>query len=145
MRILLAAACLFLLTPTARAAGVWVATHTLLRGERVTAGDVAVRTVPRAAFDALPASQSVTGLQARHRIATGEILRHADVGPPLLVHANDPVRVIWRATGISMELNGRALQAAAAGDPLQVLNPMTARTISGIVQPDGSVLVGGTP
>lgn len=146
MRILAVAAAMFLLLALpARAGEVWVAARTLLPGERLAAEDATTRTVAHVMPGALPASRSVTGLEPRHRIPTGQILTDRDLGPPLLVRANDVVRVTWHADNISLELSGRALESAAAGEPVRVLNPMTARTINGIVQPDGTVLAGSAP
>jgi flagella basal body P-ring formation protein FlgA len=122
---------------------VWVATHTLVAGDVLQDDDVQARVPARAAPWAVPADRVVTGQEMRRRVAVGTPLNEHDYGPRPAVRANAAVRMLWQATGISLEITGRALEAGAPGEQIRVLNTATSRTVRGIVQPDGSVLAQG--
>ena len=66
-------------------------------------------------------------------------------GPRSAVKASTPVDVIWKVGGLSLELDGRALEDGALGDEMRVLNPMSSRTIRGKVVGDGMVEIRSAP
>jgi len=49
---------------------------------------------------------------------------------------------VFQQSGVSITAFGAALQAGAAGDLVRVRNADSGLTVSGVVQPDGSVRVG---
>ena len=65
------------------------------------------------------------------------------VGEPRLVVDGQKVRVVFEQDGLVIETYAAALQAGGDGDVISVRNLDSGLTISGIVQADGSVRVGG--
>jgi flagella basal body P-ring formation protein FlgA len=140
------AALLLFATATPCFAGdVWHATRLLLPGDVLRVEDVMAGAAVRPLPDALPASQTVVGLEVKRRLTDGRVLTDRDVGPRSAVKSNTPVQVIWKAGGLSLELAGRALETGAIGDEIRVLNTMSSRTIRGVVVGDGMVEMRSTP
>jgi flagella basal body P-ring formation protein FlgA len=137
-------ACALPVVPAA-AQETWHAARALRPGEVIGEADLLVRAPARPLARALPADRPIAGLEVRRRVAAGRALTEADVGPRLVVQANAPVRMIWAANGIRLEMAGRALEGGGAGETIRVLNTATSRTVRGTVQPDGSVLAEATP
>jgi len=125
----------------AHAEDVWHATHALMPGDIVQPADIAAEPLQRVWPGALPASTPILGLEVKHYISPTRPLVDRDVGPRSLVKANTSVTVLWREGGLSLELNGRALEDGANGDEVRVLNPTTSRTIRGFVVGEGMVEV----
>ncbi len=127
------------------AGDVWHATRTLLPGDTVQAEDVAAGAATRPLPDAIPASRNIAGLEVKRRIYENRVLTTRDVGARSAVKASTPVDVIWKVGGLSLELDGRALEDGALGDEVRVLNPMSSRTIRGKVVGDGMVEIRSAP
>ena len=53
------------------------------------------------------------------------------------------VRVVFQQDGLDIETYAIALQAGRVGQVISVRNPDSGMTISGVIQADGSVRVGG--
>jgi flagella basal body P-ring formation protein FlgA len=62
---------------------------------------------------------------------------------PRLVTNGARVKVVFSEGDLEITTYGAALQAGAAGDLVAVRNLESGLTISGVVQPDGSVRVDG--
>ena len=65
------------------------------------------------------------------------------VGEPRLIADGQKVRVIFEQDGLIIEILCVSLQAGGAGDVISIRNLDSGVTISGIVQTDGTVRVGG--
>jgi flagella basal body P-ring formation protein FlgA len=141
MRCLAVAVCLLSLLAgrSAVAEEVWHATHTLVPGDVVRSDDVASQAPSGRITDAVPASSDIIGLEVKRRIYSGHEVTARDVGPRSAVKASTNVTVLWRSGEMSLELEGRALEAGAIGDEIRVLNPASLRTIRGTVVGDGMV------
>lgn len=83
----------------------------------------------------------VLGLEARTTIYPGRPIRPDDVGPPALIDRNEIVTLIYASNGLSILTEGRSLSRAAAGERARVMNLSSRKSVSGIVRPDGSVMV----
>ena len=102
-------------------------------------GDLGVMTatVP----GALTPEADVIGLEARITLYPGRPILPDHVGPAALVERNQPVVVIFRSGGLTISADGRALSRGAEGDTVRVMNMASRTTVSGKVQPDGSIVV----
>ena len=129
--------------PAGAAQDGWFVTRTMAPGEMVRTEDVEIRKIDNPIYGTFSIDHSPAGMEVKHRIMAGRPLLERDVGRHALVRANGIVRVSWQSPGIHMDLEGRALQDGAAGDQIRVLNTLSARTLQGVVMPDGSVQVGG--
>ena len=129
----------------AHAQEVWHATHTLMPGDIVRQEDVMANPLLRPYPGALPSSAVIVGLEVKRYVSANRPLVERDVGPPSAVKANTPVTVMWRAGGLALDMEGRALETGALGDEIRVLNPGTSRTIRGIVVGEGMIEVKSEP
>ncbi len=94
-------------------------------------------TIPGAISDAA----LVIGREARVVLYAGRPIRPGDIGPPALVTRNQLVRLRYRTGGLSILAEGRALARGGVGDRVRVMNTASKRTVSGIVDADGTVSV----
>lgn len=129
--------------PFAEARDVWHAARVLLPGDTLRAADAeALAIAPvRDRPDLLGAEQRLAGLEVKRRIAAGTPLSQRDVGPPDLVHASQPTRIFWRQEGMSIEMQGRALESGPLGAEVRVGNGRSGRVLRGRVVAEGTVEV----
>lgn len=97
------------------------------------------RNVPGALSD----PQDALGQEARVMLYAGRPIRARDIGPPALVGRNQLVELVFERGGLLILTDGRALDRAAAGERVRVMNLTSKTTVSGIVLASGAVLVGG--
>ncbi len=90
---------------------------------------------------ALTTDVNVIGLEARITLYPGRPILPDHVGPAALVERNQPVVVVFRSGGLTISADGRALSRGAEGDTVRVMNMGSRTTVSGKVQPDGSIVV----
>ena len=123
------------------AAEAWMATHTVTRGDTIHQEDVTRQAVLRAPLEAVPADQNIVGQEAKRTIYPARPITERDIGPRSAVKVNTQVQVVWKAPGLTLELDGRALDSGALGDEVRVLNTSTSRTVRGVVVGDSLVEV----
>lgn len=90
---------------------------------------------------ALGPEAQVVGLEARITLYPGRPILSDHVGPPALIERNQPVVVFFKNGGLTIATDGRALSRGAQGETVRVMNLSSRHTVSGKVQPDGSVVV----
>lgn len=136
---LLLAATLAALAPAALAETLVAATtirnHTVLTPDHIVRAD---QTVPGGVGD--PAL--VVGQETRIVIYAGQPIRLADIGPPALVDRNQIVPLVFDHGGLLIETEGRALDRAAEGEVIRVINLSSRNTVSGKVDARGRIRVG---
>jgi flagellar basal body P-ring formation protein FlgA len=86
---------------------------------------------------------ALVGKIARRTLLPGMPIPVTAIGEPRLVINGERVRVVYSEGGLTITTYGSALQAGGAGDVVSVRNLDSGLTISGVVQPDGSVSVSG--
>jgi len=66
---------------------------------------------------------------------------------PEVVQRNDAVTLIYEVPGIVLTVRGKAAEAGAEGDVINVLNEQSKRTVQGTVAGPGRVVInnGGSP
>ncbi|GAB4387259.1 flagellar basal body P-ring formation chaperone FlgA [Albidovulum sp.] len=137
-----AAPILMLLTalwPAGAAAETLVAARTLRAQSLIGPGDVIA--VPGEIPGAAATAGEVIGLETRVAIYQGRPLRLADLGPPALVERNQIVTLRYAAGRLEITAEGRALGRAGIGEPVRVMNLVSRVTLTGIVEPDGTIRV----
>ncbi len=85
----------------------------------------------------------LVGKVARRTLLPGQAIAVNAVGEPRLVRIGALVRVVYKDDGLVIQTYASALQNGAAGDVVAVRNAESGVTISGVVEADGSVHVGG--
>ncbi|MFE3836769.1 flagellar basal body P-ring formation chaperone FlgA [Pseudogemmobacter sonorensis] len=141
MRITLTLTLTLMLAPVAGAAESLVALRSLPARTVIAPGDVAL--VDAEIPDALTRADAAIGKETRVAIYAGRAVRAADLGAPALVERNASVILLYRNLGLSIQAEGRALARGAEGETVRVMNLASKVTVSGIVQSDGRILVGG--
>lgn len=91
---------------------------------------------------AASAIAEVLGKEARVMLYPGRPIRLDQIGPPALVERNQIVSLVYQAGGLRIATEARALDRAALGEPVRVMNLASRKTVSGTVVADGSVAVG---
>jgi flagella basal body P-ring formation protein FlgA len=129
---------ILVLLPSGALADALVPLRTIRAKEIITADDIGWQASPG---DALVQLDDVIGQEARIALYPGRAIRPGDFGPPAIVGRNEIVPLIFRRAGLHIVTEGRALERGAAGDVLRVMNLSSRTTVSGLVQPDGSIEV----
>lgn len=121
----------------------WAETLTAARMVRantvISSEDLALS--PASTPGALGGGADIVGLEARVTLYPGLPIRPEHVGPAALVERNQPVTLVFRRGGLLIVAEARALSRGAAGDFVRVMNLASRTTVTGRVQPDGSVAV----
>lgn len=83
----------------------------------------------------------IVGQEARIALYPGRPIRRRDIGAPALVERNQLVALTFERGGLTIAAEGRALARGAEGERLRLMNLSSRTTVTGTVQPDGTVLV----
>lgn len=121
----------------------WMAMRTLMPGDIVQSDCIEKRPLSHIVMDVMPTDRDPIGLEVKRHVSLGRPLTVHDVGPISLVHANAEVRVFYRVGTLSMEMQGRALEAGGQGEQIRVLNIGSSRTIRATVVAQDTVEVKG--
>ena len=112
------------------------------RNEVIKSSDVVVERRPKAEVGAdVAARDRAVGMQARRQLRTGQALKAADLAKPDLVQRDQPVTLIYEATGLYLTVRGKALDGGTEGDVVNVLNLQSKRTVTGTVIGRGQVAI----
>lgn len=112
--------------------------QTVLAAEDLTLAEAAVP-------GAVGAIELAVGLETKVALYPGRPILESQLGAPALVERNAMVRMIYAEGPLRIVTGGRALDRAAAGEPVRVMNLASRQTVTGTVAPDGSIEVGQTP
>ena len=85
----------------------------------------------------------VVGKMARRTLLPGRAIPVAALGNPRLVRNGGAVRIVYQDGVLTIGVAGEALQDGGVGDVVKLRNADSGVTVSGQVQPDGSVRVDG--
>lgn len=110
-------------------------THTIARGDTISAGDV---TLTEQHVDGTPGNlltqlDKIVGKEVQRTLRAGKPINAADVVEPALVTKGNLVTMTLTAPGLVLTGTGRALDDGRRGDPIKVMNVRSKRTIEGIV------------
>lgn len=90
----------------------------------------------------LASIEEAVGMEAKVALYPGRPILLTQVGAPALVERNALVRLVYMNGPLSIVTEGRALDRAAAGEAVRVMNLQSRQTVAGTVAVDGSVEVG---
>lgn len=115
-------------------------------GAVLGADDVEMRLTPLGHAEAggVATLDQLVGKELRRQSRSGLLLRADDVAEPQTVKRNSLVTVVLRTGALTLTVKGQALNNAAAGQPVQVLNSVTKKILHGVATPDGAVEMTGT-
>lgn len=113
--------------------------RTIRAREIITAEDITVK--PADVPGALSNAKDLIGKEARIALYAGRPVRPSDVGPPALIGRNQIVTLLFDTGGLRIVTEGRALDRAAAGEAVRVMNIASRATVTGFVRADGTIEV----
>ena len=83
----------------------------------------------------------VLGQELRRPLATEQGFSLVDLGPPSIVQKNGLVTLLLESPGVSLTAQGRALEAAARGGTVPVMNLVSRNIVEGVAVAPGRVRV----
>ncbi|MBY0335642.1 MAG: flagellar basal body P-ring formation chaperone FlgA, partial [Acetobacteraceae bacterium] len=120
-----------------------LATRRLALGEVVGANDVRLARLraERARPGQAQQVEQVVGQELRRPMAAEQPFALLDLGPPAIVQKNALVTLLLDAPGIQLTAQGRALEAAARGATVPVMNLASRSIVEGVAVAPGRVRV----
>ena len=117
-----------------------VAARTLGPGTVLAPADIASGPADRPGVVADPSR--LVGMRTLVAVYRGQPFPEGAVAPPLAVRRNAVVRLLYAQGAVRLTAEGRALDEAAAGEALRVLNLASRTVVTGRARADGAVEVG---
>lgn len=115
-------------------------------GTILTPDDIEMRLVPlrQAESSGVATFDQLVGKELTRQSRGGLLLRSSDVTEPKVVDRNAMVTVVLSTGPMTLTVKGQALNSAAAGGPVQVLNSVSRKILNGIALPNGAVAISNT-
>jgi flagella basal body P-ring formation protein FlgA len=124
-----------------------VQTATLARsvkaGEIIKASDVVLGRKPKfeVGAETFADTEQAIGLAAKNALRVGQSLRPSDLIKAQIVQRNEAVTIVYSAPGVALTVRGKAAEAGALGDTINVVNVQSNRTIQGTIIGPGRVSI----
>ncbi|MBF9042645.1 flagellar basal body P-ring formation protein FlgA [Rhodobacterales bacterium HKCCE4037] len=131
---------LLALSPPATAQETVIAAGTIRGATLIGPADVA--TVEGETPGALSDMAEAVGMEARINLYPGRPIRPGDLRPPAIVERNEIVSLRYDHGGLLIITDGRALDRAAQGEALRVINLASRQTVTAVALAPGLVTVG---
>jgi flagellar basal body P-ring formation protein FlgA len=103
--------------------------------------DLSVYDLPNADGSIIESRAALVGRIAKRTLLPGRGIAALAIGTPNAVANGAQVKLIYRDGDLSIVTSAMALEAGGVGDTIKVRNSDSGLTISGTIQPDGSVSV----
>lgn len=97
---------------------------------------------PGATPGGIDSVEQAVGMEAKVALYPGRPILANQIGMPALVERNAMVKISYMKGPLSIVTEGRALDRAAVGEAVRVMNLQSKQTVTGTVAADGSVEVG---
>ena len=113
------------------------------RGSVVSEGDLVLseRSVTQDLLGFVTRIDNIVGREARRDLASGQLLRSADLISPKIIERGQTVDLVAEAAGLKVHMQGKSLGRGGVGDRLYVKNLSSGKRVEGLVLASGSVLV----
>lgn len=125
-----------------------VTTRRMAMGEVVAAGDLQLARLRAGLVRSEPARlpEQAIGLALRHPLAMGAPVLLAELGHAAVVQRGSPVKVRLDMAGLSLTVQGVAMEAGAVGERVRVLNPQSRAVMEAeVTGPLQARATGGSP
>jgi len=107
-----------------------VAAHDIPKGKVISLSDVRKKKLPSLKVKGGVISfKSALGKLAKRDIRAGEVIKERDLEPNFVVKEGRPVKLVYEANGIHIELPAIALENGAVGDIIKVKNVSTGKVL----------------
>lgn len=112
-----------------------------IRGQSlIMATDIAL--VPGETPGAVSDPADAIGMEAAVHLYAGRPIRPGDLRPPAIIERNSLVTIRYAHGALIIIAEGRAMDRAAMGEPLRVLNLSSRNTVTAVAAAPGLVTVG---
>lgn len=110
-------------------------------GTVLSPSDIELKTVPLkyAETTGIVDISQLIGKELDRAGRSGLMLRAGDVSDPIAIERNQMVTVYLRKGAMTLSVKGQALNSASTGQPVQVLNTISKKILSGIALANGGV------
>lgn len=117
-------------------------TRTMRQGEVIKGSDVTIERRPKveAGLEGVSPEQAI-GLAVKSPLRAGAALRQSDLVKPLAIQRNESVTITYEVPGIMLTVRGKATEAGAVGDVINVLNIQSNRPVQATVTGPGRVAI----
>jgi flagellar basal body P-ring formation protein FlgA len=117
-------------------------TRSLRQGETIKGSDVTIERRPKneTGLEGMSPEQAI-GMAVRVSMRAGQAVRGNELMKPLAVQRNEPVVIRYEIPGIVLSVRGKAVEAGAVGDLVNVLNVQSNRTVQATVIGPGRVSI----
>jgi len=116
--------------------------RSLIAGEIVRPEDLVWGKAALTPADAPSDADAIVGLAAKRPLRAGQAVAMRDVGSAQVIKAGEAITVTFAAEGITLSLQGRAMQAAGVGELLNVQNTASKKIVQAVVAGPGQAVVG---
>ena len=113
-------------------------------GDIIAADDLEWQAVhlARLSGNSLTDAEQLVGRMAKRPLKAGQVLRQSDVAVSPVIHKNDLIRLVVKTGQMTLSVQGKALQDAALGQTVRVVNTNSNRQLTGTVIDAGTVAIG---
>ena len=113
-------------------------------GEVIASDDLEWQPVhlTRLSGNSLTDAEQLVGRMAKRPLKAGQILRQSDVAVSPVIRKNDLIRLVVKTGQMTLSVQGKAMQDAAMGQSIRVMNVNSNRQLSGTVIDAGTVAIG---
>ena len=113
-------------------------------GDVIAADDLEWQPVhlTRLSGNSLTDAEQLVGRMAKRPLKAGQILRQSDVAMSPVIRKNDLIRLVVKTGQMTLSVQGKALQDAALGQTVRVVNVNSNRQLTGTVIDAGTVAIG---
>ena len=117
--------------------------HSVNRGDIISQGDIEwrEREISRPLVGYVTDENKIIGKEARKHLRSGNLLRSSDLVSPQIIERGQTVDLVARSSGLSVNMQGKALANGAEGDRLLVQNTSSGKKVEGLVMAGGTVLI----
>ena len=97
--------------------------------------------------DCFSQTETLVGKQLRRAMSTQQVIRLNEIGPPMIIHVGDLVAIGVVSGGVTVETNGRAIEAGAIDDLIQIeIQPHRKRVLARVTgDRTAEVIANGAP
>jgi flagellar basal body P-ring formation protein FlgA len=97
--------------------------------------------IDRVAANAVTDPKQLIGFTARRPLRSSQMLRMSDITMAPAIHRGSMVTLMVQTENMTLTAQGRALEDAAIGQPIRVVNTMSNKPLTGIVKDQTTVVI----
>jgi len=95
----------------------------------------------RVAANAVTDPKQLVGMTARRPLRPNQMLRVNDIAMAPTIHRGNVVTLMVQTENMTLTVQGRALEDAALGQPIRVVNTMSNKSLTGVVKDETTVTI----